>query len=483
MGTLFTENIPAANSALQSAEIRDNFTALYDKVKALEVRASSTPNYTVNILGTDGLIYFRPSTGRQLKPSPFPGTQVDLTATAFFKTKQNPDGSLYRELQNFVGPSQYQSQGLIIQILVSLNQYNQPILTESLVGQNNRLSSAHFNLYFDDSEIPLALIFLQKNTDGSLQVINQTDIADIRPFVTSAFQNNLQNAEQEALGLDNQVRINAIEPAILTTNSFLVKLPTVAKLEADGTLLTNTLLEVISGKAWCGGNTGLTKLLKFGGCFVDFSRNPSSVSRVFSANTPALIANYWNKAIITLIYDSSSTDVTENAKVVVVHGTSNIILSSVILPSLPSNAIPLATIVYRMNSSGTDIVPFTNQQTLGSYLLNHTFPIVSLTAAPTSTSGLAYISFTLDLSQTTASASDITTLWFQVGGVIDVSDSNTPTIRRVIASNSFNPTTRLLTVTVTNNFSEISLTRTPVAKSVSQHVDLVEDLRSFVGIG
>lgn len=474
MGSLFTENIPEPNTKLQSAEIRNNFTALYDKVKSLEVRALEDNSQTIVVTGASGLIYFRSSTNNQLTPIPFPGDQLNLNTTIFYKTKKNQDGSLKRELQSFTGPSNFLSEGSIVEILLSLDKKARLIITESLKGQNNRLSSAHYNLFFDDSEIPLALIFLEKNNDGTLKSISQTDIRDIRPFVTSAFQNNPQTADLENTLNSNTSRIQTIEPSIKITNNLLVRLPSSEKLQYDNKSSTNTQVEVLSGRGWIGTNSGTTKLLKFAGCYVDFSRNPAiSTPRVISANTPSMISGYWNKAIIALQYNPSSSDPTENSQIIISHGTENISLQQVVLPSLTTNTIPLACVIYRM--SGSDIIPLVSFSFLGDTQLSCTFPIVEIS----STSLIA------DLSQisTSINSSTITTEWFPTGGFVDLDDSNTLPIRRKIETSSFNTTTKLLNLTLVNSFSDLSLDRTPYVKSVSKHIDLIEDLRPFVGIG
>ena len=107
MVSLFTENTPAENSAVQSSEIRGNFEALYDKVRTLEVRAEQPSTTSVLVLGGRG--YFRASTSNQLRLVNFNTTVFSFLETQGYKTKRDSEtGTLFRELQGFNGPSSFE---------------------------------------------------------------------------------------------------------------------------------------------------------------------------------------------------------------------------------------------------------------------------------------------------------------------------------------------------------------------------------------
>lgn len=488
MVSVFKENIPAANSSLQSAEIRGNFEALYDKLRTLEVQATDPVSTSLLVLG--GPVYFRSSTNNQLKLIKFNTKILDLTTTFGYKTKKDGYGSLYRELQSFRGLSAFQTEGLILEIAIFISPSGQLTFTESLSAQSNRLSSP-FNIYFDDSEIPIALLFVEKNGEGVLQVIRQTDVTDIRPVITSAFQNNTQSATIENQVQDNTTRIDTIETSLGIVDSLRVRLVPTAKLTADGTTSSNTRVEALSGSAWIGSIS--TKLLKFAGAYIDFSPAAIASTGVVPASTPVGVTGQWNRGIVYLEYDPLSTDSTNNSKIGVVHGTAASEPRYIIdaYATLPANSIPLSYVLYKYNTS-TTLRPLISQKDMAtnnsniSDRIGFELPIVNLTASILSTE--VFVDLTIDVSEllpyyanTAALGSATTSTYFKVNDNIDMIDSNTKSIRRVIYSSVFNSGTLTVKVITNNSFGELSLLRNPKARSV-KHTPIVDDLRPFIGI-
>jgi len=480
MVTPFQTGIPATNSAVQSEPIRDNLAALYDKLQTLEVQAINPASTSVMVLA--GPAYFRAGTSNQLKLINFNTTIFDFTTAFGYKTQRDAYGNLYRAQQLSAGPSAFQTQGLYLQVLLSLQPSGQLTFIESLAGQNNALSSP-FNICFDDSEIPLALIILQKTTAGVLQPIAQTNISEARPFVSTAFQNNTQVASLDSQVQDNTNRIIALEPALYTTTSLMTTLPLPDKLAADLTTTTNKLVEVFSGTARAG--SAAVPQLKFAGGRVNFSTGsgPSDSFGNYNGGTTAFTANYWKKALIGLQYNIASTDPTQNATLVFVHSSAAGSPSQIVSPTLPVNTVPLSYVLYQMNAAGTDIVPLTSTQAVDGYVatrLTYEFPITNLQAVPTNAN--TYSTLIADLTGTGFSASYVTSTVFPTNSAIEIFDSNTRPIRRFVGAVSFNATTNLVTIQVTNSFTGITLLRSPQVRSVSNNLQLIEDLRPFIGI-
>jgi hypothetical protein len=481
MVSLFQENQPAASSAIQSAVIRDNFEALYDKVKALEVRAQNPATTSISVAG--GVVYFRASTSQQLQLINFNTQVLDITQTVGYKTIKNLDGSLTRTLQAFAGPSAFQSQGLFLEILVSLRSNGLLTFTESYTSQNNTLSSP-FNIYKDDAEIPIALVILEKTAAGVLQPIVQDRIKDVRPFLSPALQNNQQVTTIENTVNDNVARITKLEPSLRTTNACRVRLLPIDKRVADGTTTTNTQVEVLSGHVYSPTN----QRVKFWGATVDFSVSASTTfptgTRVKAAATPALLANQWNKALICLQYTNLLPN-NETGELVVIHGTQSSSPSLVVPPTAGATQIPLAMVIYRFNSGGTNIVPFVSEQFCGTERLSYEFTIFNFVEVPNTTNNpnyAAFITFDVDLSGTGFTVSDVTTNIFQVGAAIELFDDSTQPLRRFITSSSYNLTTQVANITVSNSFVEISSLRNPKVRSTSKHIPFIDDLRPFIGI-
>jgi hypothetical protein len=490
MVNVFKENVPATSSSLQSAEIRENFEALYDKVRALEVQATNPTSTSLLVLG--GPVYFRSNTSQQLKLIRTSTRVFDLTTSFGYKTTRDGYGTLSREGQSFRGFSGFESEGPILEVMISINSLGQLVFTESLAGQSNRLSSP-FNIYFDDSEIPIALLFVEKNSEGVLQKFQQTDLTDIRPFVTTAFQNNSQISNIESQVQDNTDRIDVVESTLKTSDSLKVRMIPAAKLAVDLTSTTNTRVECLSGTAWTGITGAGAKPLKFAGGYVDFNPNVTTPSSgVTPAGTPNGVINNWCRALIYLEADNSSTDPTNNSKIGVIHGTlgSEPRYTEDGYADLQSGQIPLAYVLYKYSSTST-IYPLISEVDMGGVgntnilsRIGFEFPIVGMNSLSTE----IYDGFTINVSELEdyySNSSDFQTAmedtYFSVNDYVDIFDSNTRPIRRVIASSTFHPDTKTVTIQVSNSFGDISLSRSAKARSI-RHFPAIEDVRPFVGI-
>jgi hypothetical protein len=479
MASLFQPNQPAPSSPLQSDVIRDNFDSLYDKLKTLELRAQSPA--TTSLIVTGGPVYFRPGTSQQLSFLNFNTKVVNILTATSYKTKKNLDGTLYRELQLAAGPSNFQVEGLFLEVLISIQNNGQVVFTEALAGQNNQLSSP-FNIYIADSEVPIAFVVLKKTVEGALLPIEQTDIREARAVVSPAFQNNPQVSEVEAQVEDQATRISSLEGGLQVTNNLLVKLPSVGKLIADNATTTNTIVEVLSGSAYLQDDG---YLLRFAGARVDFKATPPSVGfpntpRIISASIPSFVNGNYNKALIGVQYSGSYVD-GENAELVVTHGTAAPAADQVVEPIIPADTIPLAFVLYR--TTATDVYPLISTTSIGAIRISYEFIITDLISVPTSDpSDPAYITLEVDLSSESYTETYVTGTLFQVGDPVDIFDTNTRYLRRFVQNITYNVTTKKALVTVNNSFTEISLPRSPKIRSVSQHLNIIEDLRPFVGV-
>lgn len=478
MVSLFTINEPATNSPIQSAVIRENFEALYDKLKTLEVRAETTPSTSVLVEG--GVVYFRAGSSNLLKLVSFNTAIFDFTAVRGFKTFKNPDGTLFRQQQAFSGPSAFESQGLFLETLLSLRPNGQLAFTEALTAQNNELSSP-FNIAFDDEEIPLALIILQKSSEGDLQVIQQEDIRDTRPFL-SAYQNNEQAALLEAQVEDNTNRVTLAETALRVTDAFQVRIPPAAKLAADGTSATNTKVEVVSG-------TGLSETdgysLSFAGAIVDFSASATedltASPKLYDAgvSTLGLGAGEWNKILISAQYDATIVDPTENTKLVFTYGTNAVTADQVVDPVPVAGTVPLARVLVQMNGSATEINPLISLITIGSVRLNYEFPISNLLPAGADAS----TEIEVDLSGTGFSDLFVNSTLFPNDTAIEIFDDNTRSFRREIDTTTYvSATSTTANITLKDSFVGISLLRNPKIRSITENIKVIEDLRPYIGI-
>lgn len=546
MVSLFTENTPAENSAVQSSEIRENFEALYDKVRTLEVRAEQPNTTSVLVLG--GPVYFRASTSNQLRLVNFNTTVFNFLEIQGYKTKRDSEtGTLFREQQGFSGPSSFESQGLFLEVLVSLQSNGRLTFTEAIAGQNNELSSP-FNIYFDDSEIPIALIILEKNAEGVLQSIPQLRIREARGFVTTSYQNNQQVAAIDQQTQENTARIQIAETGLRVTDSLATRLLPQGKRIADLTTETNTKVEVLSGKFYDAVNQNY---VRFAGATVDFSTLPANTSRNVDAGVGALglSPERYNKATISLLHTGVGTG-GENSELVVSHGLGGLDPAAISPPIGPADSIPLASVLYKTNSltivsydssssltvsgtptikngspflitdsisnngiyivgstlisggntqvnfsSGTlnieavgssaatnEIEPLISETFLGDERIGYEFSILSLTTAPTSDPEEefpAFISFEVNLSGTGFTEFQVESQLFAPGSPIEISDSNSRPLRRIIDSTTYDTITEIATISVTDSFVQVDATRAAKAKLPANHLDLIEDLRPF----
>lgn len=470
MASLFNENIPATASAIQSGELRDNFNALYDKVKTLEVRAANPEGSSIVVQG--GPVYFRDGSLNTLKYIKFPTTEFDILQNRGFTSFRDAYGSIARASSSTLKGPRPIGSFRYLEILISLKSNGQLIFTEATNPQSSPLSSP-FNIYYGDDEIPIALIFLDINSAGVLQPIKQTDITDVRPFVTTAFQNNVQIATLEETVEDHSSRIEVLEPGLKITDNFLVRILPSEKQAIDGTSSTNTLVEILSGQTI----TPDGYLVRYAGGYVDFAWTTSgnSAKRILDAETnlTGLSQNFYNKALISVGYNPSSTDRTDNATITITHGGGASALSGLngITPSIPTNHIPLGYVSYRIGSAGAAIVPLLSETSLGAVRMSYDFPITNLTSA----------SLEIDMSNYSDSEADITNIHFKVTEFVDIFDANSRPLRRRIESSSYNSSSKKLNITLNDTFVGISLNRNPLARSVASHKSIIEDLRPFIG--
>ena len=472
MVSLYTKNQPTSGSSLQSSVIRDNFEALYNKVGTLEVRADSPATTFITLQG--GPIYFRDSKVNSLKLVNFQTKRVDIQKLIGYKTKKIL-GVLSRELQSFSGPSEFQSEGLNLEVLITVNYLGEVIFTEALAGQNNELSSP-FNIYFDDYEIPAALLLLKKNSNGVLQVIEQAQIYDARPSISSALQNNPTTADVETTIDNHEQRIVILESNSKVTSNGLVKLPSETKLLEEGTIVdgvnSNTKIEVISASGIQDSHSG--QILRFAGGMVDFKVGATSNldSRVFSAGTTAALANNYIRAAICLIHDPSSVDPVENSTIKILHGTAAPSLDAPYLtntPTIPDGYIPLAKILYKMDGYGTNIYPLTNMDTIDEQRINYKFPIINMTEVDGVVKEFAADWSTENLDP------------FAVSDYIEIEDDNTRPIRRKI--NYLASEDGYSSISILDSFVDISIDRHPYVTKISSGtcIPLIEDVRPFIG--
>jgi hypothetical protein len=472
MVSLFKQGVPAEKGSIQSSEIRGNFEALYDKVRALEVRAEETPSTSVVVEG--GNVYFRSSSTNQLKLVQFYTKVYNIANEYGYQTIRNQDGTLSRLAMNSRGPSNFQSQGAFIEVLISIDKNGTILFTESLKPQNE-IRSAPYNIYFDDSEIPLSLIFLEKNTNGILQPIRQEYIYDRRPFVTTAFQNNQTATEVEQQVEDNKQRIEYLEETTAgKVANFRISIPNSNKLLADGTSGNNRQFIVNAGTAVYG-----STILKFAGGRINFSSIPSTTRRVFNAFPVTVTANYYVRCIIGLQYNPSAPNpLDENSTLVFLYGTPAATIDSTMLPPLVGGVVPLYEFLYRINQTATDIYPVNDFETLGSEQVSFEFPLVELVKVPGGYD--AYNIVEVDLSDYEYTSSYVENM-FQPDKYIDIFDDQNNMIRRYISSVGYSEETKIAQITVDDSFTDISLLRNPKVRA-QQHWDILKDIRPFIGI-
>lgn len=498
MTVLFKEGIPAQDTPIRSVEIRDNFSALYDKLKTLEARATS-PEST-QILVNGGPVYFRAGNSLLFDKfgAPISGAQqlvlfqtslIDLATANGFRTIKNPNGTLSKEAV-YGGISPFESTGLFREILITLNNQGRLSFTEGATTTTGL--SRPFDIAFDDSEVPICLVVVQQSgqllQSGQLAAIRQIDLTDVRPVITTAFQNNLAGAELQQNVLDNQLRIEAMERSSRSTDTLKVQIPSVEKLTLDGTRTTNKKLEILSGSTYINGQQ-----VKYAGGLIDVTQDLTSPLPVdnFAVAFVAL-----NTAGSIVLYHGTPSDSSSDPELVqlpaaVQDGYGNL--------TPPADVVPLALVYYRMNSvedvplSGTtlQIKPIVseifvdptfdvNSNVTGGIRFAYAFDIVAINS-PTE----FVVNIPTDVTYTSV---------FLSGQLVDLVDDNTRPFRRTISNNpqgTYSPVTRNMTIIVSETFVNdvsfpntskgISLKRNPKAVAVSNKPGTVlEDVRPFV---
>lgn len=517
MTVLFKEGIPAQDTPIRSVEIRDNFDSLYSKLKTLEPRATS-PEST-QILVNGGPVYFRASTSvlYNAQGEPISGAQrlivfqtsiIDLATSNGFKTIKNTDGTLSKEaVSGGISPFATDQAGYFREILITLNNQGRLSFVEGATTTTGL--SRSFDIAFDDSEIPICLVIIQHSgallQSGQLAPIRQIDITDVRPIITTAFQNNLTSAALESNVLDNRLRLDALERSSLTNDALKVQIPPPEKLILDNARTTNKTLEILSGSAYIN-NTR-----------VDYPGGKINVTQ--NLTTPLPTDNFAVACVALLsdgtiyVYHGSAADSSADAV--------NVKLPYAVRSpygglQAPTDAIPLALIYYRMSSSSdagtpgytTQIDPVvsdvfvrptfdSNSNLTGGTRLAFEFSIVSIIDASTFVVQLpSDISITPPSGETPA---QIVPNVFQSGQTIEIFDDNTRSFRRVISNNPQGPgsldiTARTMQVIVSEafvndvtfatpapTFRGISLKRNPKARIVDQKPGVVlQDVRPFI---
>lgn len=483
MSNLFTPNVPVESSPMKSAEVRNNFTAIFDKLKTLEARATSPLATSVIIEG--GPVYFRSGTATRLSLINFKTTVINLATTRGYATIKNSDGSLTREQLPSNGVSPFSTIGLFREILISLTNTGKLVFTEAAKPDSSTGLSRPFDIYFADEEVPICLIVIKQSgtllTYGQLATVEQIDITDVRPFVTTAFQNNSTVANLQDAVEDNQDRLDALEPSLRVTEALQVRLPSVEKMTIDGTLFTNTKLEVVSGDVYIG-----NRLLRFPGGTVDLT----------GADQPGYLpTNNFNKALVGLQITGSGPALT------VVHGVyvtppgandSKTDRFAVQVPIsmddgygglfAPTGILPLALISYRLSStvevpaSGPDpdrtriIKPIISSTHIDNLRVDHDFDIVGINSP---------VEFIVQI-PTDVNPDDV----FNLLQSVDIYDDNTRPLRRVVDNDApltFDSLTRNMTIRVTESVVEIVLLRHAKMRAVNLHRPVIDDIRPFIG--
>lgn len=508
MTALFKEGIPAQDTPIRSVEIRDNFGALYDKLRTLEPRAT-TPEST-QLLINGGPVYFRAGDsilynqlGVAISGSQrliiFQTSIIDLATANGFRTIKNPNGSLSKE-PVIGGISPFEENGLFREILITLNSQGRLSFTEGATTTTGL--SRVFDIAFDDSEIPICLVVVQQfgtlNAPGQLAPIRQIDITDIRPIVTTAFQNNLSGASLEQNVLDTKLRVDALEQSVVS-DMLRVQIPSFEQLTLDSTTTTNRKIEIASGAAYINGK----RITYPGGTILVTQDLPSG----------GLPINNYAIACVALVEDSLLPGV---GKIVLYHSTaadSKNNPESVPLPSAvrdpsdptgltlkaPANGVPLALLYYRMDSIASGSTPGYTTQI--KPIASDVFVDPTFNGDGTVSGGVRFV-FAFDIVAlggpdrfTVAIPNDVDeNSVFLQGDTIEIFDNNTRSFRRQITNNpqgTFDANTRRLSIVVSETFVNdasypnaskgLSLKRSPKATIITKKPGVVlQDVRPFI---
>jgi len=508
MTELFVQGVPAPESLIRSAEIRNNFEALYDKLKTLECRATIPESTSVQVEG--GPVYFRLGTSvlynelgeaisGRLNFINFNTTLINLSTANGFRTIKNQDGTLSRAPITG-GISPFTATGLFRELLISLTVEGKLTFTEGATTTTGL--SRPFDIAFNDSEIPIAFITIRQsgalNQSGQLQNIGQIDIKEARSFVTPAIQNNLTASEQQSVLEDNTRRISAIEGVIKTTDSLKVQIPNINKLTVDGTNTTNTRIEVLSGSTYIA-----NKFVRSPGALISLNLGPS---------VDPIPVNNFNKVIVALgidgdieLFHGSPTESKANRLTTEIplefddgYIQTNDELNRNGELGSPPGYTPLAIVHYRANNVSDISSPpgFTrvvkpivsevfvdpsfdiNNQVVGGVRFNYAFRIAAINSATE-----FVVNIPIDV--------DPNTIFF-TAQEIDIFDDNTRSFRREIINSpigTFDSPTRTMTIQVSETFVSdeifedaiegISLKRNPRVVSLNLNQFVIEDVRPF----
>lgn len=462
MTELFKVGEPQYQSPMQSQVLRENFNALYNKVKTLEPRATSPISTRIYIEA--GPVYFRSKESTQLKFINFFATEIDLVLTQGYKTEIGTQGERIRVILPEKGVSPFLTTQIQYyrEVLISLTIEGRLIFTEGATTPTG--ISRSFDIAFADGDIPIALVMVKHYGDplkyGQIQKIEQTSINDIRPFITSAFQNSDVNADTQQKVTDLDLRVQQVEAKNQIYGAGVVVL------DYDFTSdINNKKIYAEAGNIYVGG-----KLVRFIGAEVDFTQSPYI--------PPALDSNSFNYCAI--VYNDTSKQVET------IHGTSSDSAADWRLVKTPSDItnldndlvfpygiVPLSMILYRaIDTIGptTEIVPLINYTHIGATRINYKFPIIAIDEI------LITIQIPLDVADDTFNQLYAKDLY--VDTFIEIGDDNSQPIQRQIITTTRDLTLRTISVEVNKIIpSVISISNNAKAKDLIWNREVVDDIR------
>ena len=195
------------------------------------------------------------------------------------------------------------------------------------------------------------------------------------------------------------------------------------KLEADGTLATNTKIEVLSGNSIL---DGYGELLDFAGGYIDFGVDVASDIdyRIFNGGvTSGFISGKANNYVKSHIYLEWMTPADgENSSLVIYHGIPVADYTSATGPDPQSEGVLIGSLLYRINGTADDIELILNDDFLGGQRIKHDYPITELAYQQIDSEDSEGIkNITIDLTGITSP--------IDAGYLIDVFDNNTRPIR------------------------------------------------------
>jgi len=507
MADLFKANIPAPNSPIASADVRNNFAALYEKVQPLEPRVSSANPYGITIAG--GPVYFRTSGATSLNFLNFQTTEIDLSTSSngYTTTKTSFNTVSGRQKRDSNGISKFTAANLIREILISLAPDGKLIFTEGATTPTGL--SRPFDIYFKDGEIPICFVLVRQAGDtskaGQLQRIQQIDITDIRPFVTIAFEGY---AEANDAGLNASVRLSKIETnTARSSNALAVTIPRTALLSND----PNTELQISAGRAVFEGYNA-----HFPGAIIDLSYQDGD-GYYFPGGSRADGSDYdltsvlFNKVVICLQRNKATGAVIPFAY----HGIPASVISAIQLNSsiyinesfkldtTTFSILPLAVVLYKFDSTHSS--KLYSLKEVGGKVYNQTgstsFRInFDIDVQLVATNSNATNTFNIDLTHIASEDPDIDiSAWITTNLIqqqVELYDDISVPFRRTVMSCTAISSTvsnALYKVVVDRAFIQsagtkidlenvdISSNRKPQMRVLKAHTSLIEDVRAFVG--